>query len=93
MNNALQQCNSAIDGLTERITTEEAKLQDGRRELREKLNLDMERVQKQVKTEEANLRHVDSWQTPELCLFTFLQRLSGKYFQSYSTCESQARRV
>ncbi|KAB5592896.1 Structural maintenance of chromosomes protein 6 [Ceratobasidium theobromae] len=66
MNNALQQCNSAIDGLTERITTEEAKLQDGRRELREKLNLDMERVQKQVKTEEANLRHVDSWQTPEL---------------------------
>jgi cell division septum initiation protein DivIVA len=60
MNNALQQCNSAIDGLTERITAEEAKLQDGRRELRERLNLDMERVQRQVKVEESNLRYISS---------------------------------
>ncbi|KAG9077431.1 Structural maintenance of chromosomes protein 6, partial [Ceratobasidium sp. UAMH 11750] len=55
MNNALQQANSTIKGLTERIVAEEAKLQDGRRELREKLNLDMERVQRQVKAEEENL--------------------------------------
>jgi chromosome segregation ATPase len=58
MNNALQQVNSTIKGLTERILAEEAKLQDGRRELREKLNLDMERVQRQVKIEEENLRYV-----------------------------------
>ncbi|QRV82074.1 structural maintenance of chromosomes protein [Ceratobasidium sp. AG-Ba] len=56
MNNALQQVNSTIQGLTERVAAEEAKLQDGRRELREKLNLDMEKVQKQVKVEEENLR-------------------------------------
>ena len=55
MNSARQQCNTAIEGLTARILAEEAKLQDGRRELREKLNLDMERVQKQVKTEEENV--------------------------------------
>ncbi|KAG8689608.1 Structural maintenance of chromosomes protein 6 [Ceratobasidium sp. 423] len=55
MNNALQQCNSAIKELTEKINAEEAKLQDGRRELREKLNLDMERVMKQTKVEESNL--------------------------------------
>ncbi|CAE7095754.1 unnamed protein product [Rhizoctonia solani] len=55
MNNALQQCNSAIKDLTERINAEEAKLQDGRRELREKLNSDMERVTKQTKAEELNL--------------------------------------
>ncbi|KAG8746258.1 Structural maintenance of chromosomes protein 6 [Ceratobasidium sp. 414] len=58
MNNALQQVNSTIKGLTERIVAEEAKLQDGRRELREKLNLDMERVQKQAKLEEENLKYV-----------------------------------
>ncbi|CAE6540561.1 unnamed protein product [Rhizoctonia solani] len=55
MNNALQQCNSAIKDLTERINVEEAKLQDGRRELREKLNSDMERVTRQSKAEELNL--------------------------------------
>ncbi|KAG9122629.1 Structural maintenance of chromosomes protein 6, partial [Ceratobasidium sp. 392] len=55
MNNALQQANSTIKALTERIVAEEAKLQDGRRELREKLNLDMEKVQKQSKTEQENL--------------------------------------
>ncbi|KAH7345701.1 P-loop containing nucleoside triphosphate hydrolase protein [Rhizoctonia solani] len=55
MNNALQQCHSAIKDLTEKINAEEAKLQDGRRELRDKLNLDMERVMKQTKAEESNL--------------------------------------
>ncbi|CCO33264.1 Structural maintenance of chromosomes protein 6 Short=SMC protein 6 [Rhizoctonia solani AG-1 IB] len=55
MNNALQQCNSAIKELTEKINIEEAKLQDDRRGLREKLNLDMERVMKQSKIEESNL--------------------------------------
>ncbi|KAG8685281.1 Structural maintenance of chromosomes protein 6, partial [Ceratobasidium sp. 395] len=43
MNNALQQSNSTIKALTERIQVEEAKLQDGRKELREKLNMDMEK--------------------------------------------------
>jgi hypothetical protein len=57
MNNALQQCNSAIKELTEKINIEEAKLQDDRRGLREKLNLDMERVMKQSKIEESNLRY------------------------------------
>ncbi|CAE6468016.1 unnamed protein product [Rhizoctonia solani] len=55
MNNALQQCNSAIKELTDKINIEESKLQDDRRGLREKLNLDMERVMKQSKTEESNL--------------------------------------
>ncbi|ELU44338.1 Smc5-6 complex SMC subunit Smc6 [Rhizoctonia solani AG-1 IA] len=55
MNNALQQCNSAIKELTEKINVEEAKLQDDRRGLREKLNSDMERVSKQSKIEESNL--------------------------------------
>ncbi|KAG8723910.1 Structural maintenance of chromosomes protein 6 [Ceratobasidium sp. 395] len=55
MNNALQQSNSTIKTLTERIQAEEAKLQDGRQELREKLNMDMEKVQRQLKTEEESL--------------------------------------
>ncbi|KAG8723854.1 Structural maintenance of chromosomes protein 6 [Ceratobasidium sp. 395] len=55
MNNALQQSNSTIKALTERIQVEEAKLQDGRKELRERLNMDMEKVQRQLKTEEENL--------------------------------------
>ncbi|KAF8595961.1 P-loop containing nucleoside triphosphate hydrolase protein [Ceratobasidium sp. AG-I] len=78
MNSALQQCNTAIEGLTTRILAEEAKLQDGRRELREKLNLDMERVQKQVKTEENN---VADCQTNITNLVQLVRTKRGEYDQ------------
>ncbi|KAG8723851.1 Structural maintenance of chromosomes protein 6 [Ceratobasidium sp. 395] len=55
MNNALQQSNLTIKQWSERISAEEAKLQDGRQELREKLNVDMAKVQEQSRVEEENL--------------------------------------